>query len=156
MLRQQYVPPLLHLLIPSILYISFIPSPTPNIKSLPQTHGEDERCNQSQSLNGRSKCTGIVIAHDSFPHSIQSRSNGHAILDRGGIGFVNILGVACAQLSRLLSKDIAEPPKEEVESGKHQMVIEVPHKGGLALTTTVQIPHIEMLGLRREVKAYIG
>ncbi len=59
-------------------------------------------------------------------------------------------------VSYLLYQCGTEPPKEEVESGKHQMVIEVPHKGGLALTTTVQIPHIEMLGLRREVKAYIG
>lgn len=59
-------------------------------------------------------------------------------------------------VSYLLYQCGTEPPKEEVESGKHQMIIEVPHKGGLALTTTVQIPHIEMLGLRREVKAYIG
>ncbi len=49
-----------------------------------------------------------------------------------------------------------EPPVEEVESGKHKLVIEVPHKGGLALTSTVQIPAIELLGLRSEVKAYVG
>jgi len=49
-----------------------------------------------------------------------------------------------------------EPPQEEVESGEHKMILEVPHKGGLALTSTVQIPAIEMLGLRSEVKAYVG
>lgn len=49
-----------------------------------------------------------------------------------------------------------EPPKEEVESGKHKLILEVPHKGGLALTSTVQIPAIELLGLRSEVKAYVG
>lgn len=49
-----------------------------------------------------------------------------------------------------------EPPTEEVQSGKHKLVIEVPHKGGLALTSTVQIPALELLGLRREIKAYIG
>ena len=49
-----------------------------------------------------------------------------------------------------------EPPQEEVESGKHKLILEVPHKGGLALTSTVQIPAIELLGLRSEVKAYVG
>ena len=47
-----------------------------------------------------------------------------------------------------------EPPVEEV--GKHKLVLEVPHRGGLALTSTVQIPAIELLGLRDEVKAYVG
>ncbi len=49
-----------------------------------------------------------------------------------------------------------EPPQEEVESGEHKLILEVPHRGGLALTSTVQIPAIEMLGLRSEVKAYVG
>ena len=49
-----------------------------------------------------------------------------------------------------------EPPVEEVESGNHKLILEVPHKGGLLLTSTVQIPAIELLGLRNEVKAYVG
>ena len=49
-----------------------------------------------------------------------------------------------------------EPPKEEVESGNHKMILEVPHKGGLAVTSTVQLPALELLGLRSEIKAYVG
>ena len=36
------------------------------------------------------------------------------------------------------------------------LVVSVPHQGGLALTQTPQIPYVELLGLREEVIAYVG
>lgn len=56
--------------------------------------------------------------------------------------------------SYLLYQCGTTPPADEVESGKHHLVIEVPHKGGLALTSTTQIPPIELLGLREEIIGY--
>lgn len=50
----------------------------------------------------------------------------------------------------------AEPPQDEVESGRHHLILPVPHKGGLAITETPQIPHLELLGLRTEIIAYVG
>lgn len=48
-----------------------------------------------------------------------------------------------------------EPPASELD-GRHHLVLPVPHQGGLAITSTTQIPYLELLGLRREVLAYIG
>ena len=59
-------------------------------------------------------------------------------------------------VSYLLYQCGTEPPQDEVASGKHNLVLEVPHKGGVAITSTVQIPPLELLGLRTEIKAYIG
>jgi ABC-type Fe3+-hydroxamate transport system substrate-binding protein len=50
----------------------------------------------------------------------------------------------------------ASPPAEEVSSGRHHLVLPVPHKGGIAITETPQIPPLELLGLRQEIIAYIG
>lgn len=36
------------------------------------------------------------------------------------------------------------------------MVLPVPHTGGVAISETVQIPPMEVLGKRSEIKAYIG
>jgi hypothetical protein len=47
-------------------------------------------------------------------------------------------------------------PAEELEEGKHHLVLSVPHTGKVAITETPQIPFLELLGLRREVIAYIG
>lgn len=58
--------------------------------------------------------------------------------------------------SYLLYQCGTEPPENEVASGKHHLVISVPHKGGLAITQTPQIAPVELLGLRREITAYIG
>lgn len=59
-------------------------------------------------------------------------------------------------VSYLLYQCGTEPPQEEVDSGRHHLIIEVPHQGGVAVTSTVQIPPLELLGLRTEIKAYIG
>jgi iron complex transport system substrate-binding protein len=48
------------------------------------------------------------------------------------------------------------PPQDEVDSGRHHLVLPIPHQGGVALTETVQIPPMELLGLREEIIAYIG
>ena len=46
-------------------------------------------------------------------------------------------------------------PEEELD-GRHHLVLKVPHTGGIAITETPQIPYLEMLGVRRQVIAYIG
>ncbi|CAB9510509.1 expressed unknown protein [Seminavis robusta] len=47
-------------------------------------------------------------------------------------------------------------PAKELEPGKHHLVLSVPHTGGVAITQTTQIPYLELLGLRRQIVAYIG
>ena len=51
-----------------------------------------------------------------------------------------------------------EPPQDVIDDPNNdfQLVLPVPHKGGLAITQTPQIPYIEMLGLRDEIIAYVG
>ena len=46
------------------------------------------------------------------------------------------------------------PPSSE--AGKHAVVASVPLQDGVALTSTVQIPFLELMGLRSEIKSYIG
>jgi len=46
------------------------------------------------------------------------------------------------------------PPTSE--EGKHNLTFAVPLQGGLALTSTTQLTHLEQLGLRRQIKGYIG
>ena len=58
--------------------------------------------------------------------------------------------------SYLLYQCGTEPPADEVASGKHHIVLPVPHKGGVAITQTTQIPPMELLAKRSEVKAYVG
>jgi len=47
-----------------------------------------------------------------------------------------------------------QPP--ESEEGKHDLTISVPLQGGVAITQTTQINQLEQLGLRRQMKAYVG
>lgn len=58
--------------------------------------------------------------------------------------------------SYLLYQCGTEIPQDIVDTGDFDLVVPVPHKGGLALTQTPQIPYVELLGLRDEVIAYIG
>jgi len=48
------------------------------------------------------------------------------------------------------------PPQDEIDSGKHHLVIPVPHTGGIVITQTTQVAPIELLGLRENIIAYIG
>jgi hypothetical protein len=58
--------------------------------------------------------------------------------------------------SYLLYQCGADPPQDEVESGRHHLILPVPHRGGVAVTETPQIPSLELLGLRTEIIAYVG
>lgn len=56
-----------------------------------------------------------------------------------------------------------EPPTDVVADGikyghhgDYQMVLPVPHQGGVGITETPQIPPIELLGKRREIIGYFG
>lgn len=71
-------------------------------------------------------------------------------------GYYKIITNKYHNKTYLLYQCGAKPPMEEVFSGKHQMILPVPHKGGLAITETPQIPPLELLGLRQEIIAYIG
>jgi len=46
------------------------------------------------------------------------------------------------------------PPESEV--AKHNAVFAVPLQGGLAISSTTQLVQLEQLGLRRQIKAYVG
>mmetsp|Transcript_2237 Transcript_2237/g.2703 ORF Transcript_2237/g.2703 Transcript_2237/m.2703 type:complete len:470 (+) Transcript_2237:359-1768(+) len=47
-----------------------------------------------------------------------------------------------------------QPPVEE--EGKHTLTFSVPLQDGVVLSSTTQIPQFEQLGLRRQIRAYIG
>jgi iron complex transport system substrate-binding protein len=47
------------------------------------------------------------------------------------------------------------PPTDQANAG-HEHFIPVPLKDGITLSSTTHIPHLELLGLRTEVKAWIG
>ena len=47
-------------------------------------------------------------------------------------------------------------PEDVVNANDFDLVLPIPHKGGIALTQTPQIPYVELLGLRDQVIAYIG
>ena len=49
-----------------------------------------------------------------------------------------------------------EIPQDVVDANDFDLVVPIPHRGGLAITQTPQIPYLEVLGLREEVIAYIG
>mmetsp|Transcript_9231 Transcript_9231/g.15352 ORF Transcript_9231/g.15352 Transcript_9231/m.15352 type:complete len:683 (-) Transcript_9231:123-2171(-) len=48
-----------------------------------------------------------------------------------------------------------EPPADQMNAG-HLHFIPVPLQDGVALSSTTHIPHLELLGLRTEIKAWIG
>lgn len=50
-----------------------------------------------------------------------------------------------------IPQDVIDDPNNDFD-----LVVPVPHQGGLALTQTPQIPYVELLGLREDVIAYIG
>jgi hypothetical protein len=58
--------------------------------------------------------------------------------------------------SYLLYQCGTQPPQDEIDSGRHHLVLPIPHQGGVAVTQTPQIPPLELLGLREEIIAYVG
>ena len=58
--------------------------------------------------------------------------------------------------SYLLYQCGTEPPADEVASGRHHIVLPVPHEDGVVVTETPQIPPVELLARRSEIKAYVG
>jgi len=59
-------------------------------------------------------------------------------------------------VSYLLYQCGTTPPEDVIEEGDFELVVSVPHQGGLALTQTPQIPYVELLNLRKDVVALIG
>jgi hypothetical protein len=58
--------------------------------------------------------------------------------------------------SYLLYQCGTQIPQDVVDANDFDMVVSVPHQGGIAITETPQIPYLELLGLREQVIAYIG
>lgn len=71
-------------------------------------------------------------------------------------GYYKILVNKHQNISYLLYQCGTIPPQDEVDSGRHHLVLPVPHQGGVAITQTPQIPPMELLGLREEIIGYIG
>ena len=57
--------------------------------------------------------------------------------------------------SYLLYQCGTEPPAEELD-GRHSAVISIPPADGAAVSQTTHIPHLETLGIRTQIKAYLG
>ncbi|KAL3774385.1 hypothetical protein ACHAW5_007945 [Stephanodiscus triporus] len=49
-----------------------------------------------------------------------------------------------------------DPPVDEVSSGRHHVVLSIPHAGKVVVTETPQIPSLELLSKRSEIGAYVG
>lgn len=58
--------------------------------------------------------------------------------------------------SYLLYQCGTEVPQDVVDANNIDLVVSVPHKAGIAITQTPQIPYLELLGLREQAIAYIG
>jgi len=58
--------------------------------------------------------------------------------------------------SYLLYQCGTEIPQDVVDANDFDMVVSVPHQGGIAITQTPQVPYLELLGLREQVIAYVG
>jgi hypothetical protein len=55
------------------------------------------------------------------------------------------------QCGTKIPQDVIDDPDNNFD-----LVVPIPHQGGLALTQTPQIPHVEMLGLRGEIIGFVG
>lgn len=71
-------------------------------------------------------------------------------------GTYKVLSNIATDESYLLYQCGTNPPQDEIDSGKYRVVTSIPLPDGIALTTTVQIPMFELLGLSDEIKTYIG
>ena len=91
---------------------------------------------------------------DMFPEKVTTDSTTD-LFDITYHNHYKILTNHFANQSYLLYLCGTEPPESELD-GRHHLVLPVPHRGGVALTSTTQIPYLELLGLRSEVIAYIG
>ena len=59
-------------------------------------------------------------------------------------------------VSYLLYQCGTEPPQDEIDSGRHHLVLPIPHTGGIAITQTPHITPMELLGRREDIIGYIG
>jgi len=90
--------------------------------------------------------------YDYFPDKIVPQFSEHWNMTYHGS--YKILHNTQVQESYLMYQCGTDPPASE--EGKHDLVIPVPLQGGIALSQTVHINQMEQLGLRRQIKAYIG
>lgn len=78
------------------------------------------------------------------------------LLEINYFGNYKIIVNKLQNVSYLLYQCGTVPPQDEIDSGRHHLVLPVPHQGGVAVTETPQIPPLELLGLREEIVGYIG
>jgi len=96
---------------------------------------------------------GIVSSDDYFT---EKAVIGDAVgLDITYHGYYKIVHNLNANITYLLHQCGSDPPQEEMD-GRHQLVLPVPLQGGVVITSTSQIPHLEILGLRSHIKAFAG
>ena len=78
------------------------------------------------------------------------------LLDIKYFGNYKIIYNKHQNVSYLLYQCGTTPPQDEIDSGRHHLVLPVPHQGGVAVTQTPQIPPLELLGRRQDIIAYVG
>eukprot|EP00586_Coscinodiscus_wailesii_P014587 CAMPEP_0172490280 /NCGR_PEP_ID=MMETSP1066-20121228/20647_1 /TAXON_ID=671091 /ORGANISM="Coscinodiscus wailesii, Strain CCMP2513" /LENGTH=426 /DNA_ID=CAMNT_0013258667 /DNA_START=122 /DNA_END=1402 /DNA_ORIENTATION=+ len=89
---------------------------------------------------------------DLFPHKVKAEQSQNWSITYHGT--YKILTNIPAQKTYLLYQCGTEPPSDAAVM--YDAVIPVPLQDGMALTETTQIPHIELLGKRTDVNAYVG
>jgi len=88
---------------------------------------------------------------DLFPDKI--RTSDSSLWNIDYCGTYKVIINKQSQKKYLLYQRGTDPPPNAEKN--HHVVISVPVKG-VALTQTTQIPHLELLGIRTSIKAYIG
>jgi len=96
--------------------------------------------------------TKVDYSHDYFPEKAVLEYS-----DEWTITYNNTYKIICNKpknVTYLLYQCGTEPPASE--EGKHHLTLQVPLQNGVAVTSTTQIPPLEHLGVRRQIKAFIS
>ena len=89
---------------------------------------------------------------DYFPEKAYSDDSGQWEITYHG--HYKVLTNKDSDVKYLLHQCGTEPPEDAQDD--HHLVLSVPLQDGIVVTQTTQIPHLELLGLRSEIKAFVG
>ena len=108
------------------------------------------------SANPLNCVTDYSSSIDCFPDKVKPENS--QFWDVQYFNNYKILANKIANESYVLYQCGTEPPNITTDSfGKQPaVVVPIPLADGVALTSTVQIPFMELLGLRTDIKSYIG
>jgi hypothetical protein len=108
---------------------------------------------QLQNLKGCVAPGEFEAGRDYFPEKVSATES--VYWDIQYFDTYKILRNELAGETYVLYQCGTEPPASESGNG-HVHFIPVPLQNGIALSSTTHIPHLELLGLRTEIKAWLG